>query len=142
MYLCAHACILYENTDWVQTKIGLNTLQLDSLSILKLNVTLNSKVNYPLIFPNEIWRKHQEFPFDLHIQDTDLGKVILEMFLLSKRKNLILFLVKLMFLFAKIMDHEDNADWHKCSRCAADSVRNEKIWNLEGNHMIKEVRNT
>lgn len=52
MYLCAHACIFSENTDLVQTNIGLNTLQLDSLSILKLNVTLNSKVNYPLIFPN------------------------------------------------------------------------------------------
>lgn len=57
-----------------------------------------------------MWGKYQEFPFDLHIQDTDLGKVILKMFLLSKRKNFILFLVKWMFLFAKIMDHEDNAD--------------------------------
>lgn len=40
------------------------------------------------------------------------------------------------------MDHEDNADWHKYSRHAADPVRREKIQNLEGNSTIKEVRNT
>lgn len=78
----------------------------------KLNITLNCKMHYPLYFQMKCGKNPKDCHLICIFRNTVLGMVILGMFSLFKRKNFIS-----MFLYAKIMDHEDNADGiNTCSR--------------------------
>lgn len=80
-------------------------------------------MHYPLYFQMKCGKNPKDCHLICIFRNTVLGMVILGMFSLSKRKSFIS-----MCLFAKIMDHEDNADWHKYMQQILWGVRKFGIW--------------